>query len=93
MDTGSLRPTVVEVSLARLAENYRAIQAAVKSCGLPEGVFSLLLGGIETGEMLVRDPRMRAVGFTGSRVQKHPLPLKTSANKPAAIKRAFIVQR
>ncbi len=29
MDTGSLRPTVVEVSLARLAENYRAIQAAV----------------------------------------------------------------
>ena len=28
-DTGSLRPTVVEVSLARLAENYRAIQAAV----------------------------------------------------------------
>ena len=29
MDTGSLRPTVVEVSLARLAENFRAIQAAV----------------------------------------------------------------
>ena len=46
----------------------RAIQAAVKSCGLPEGVFSLLLGGIETGEMLIRDPRIKAVGFTGSRV-------------------------
>lgn len=29
MDTGSLRPTVVEVSLARLAENFRAIQGAV----------------------------------------------------------------
>jgi alanine racemase len=29
VDTGSLRPTVVEVSLARLAENFRAIQAAV----------------------------------------------------------------
>ncbi|MGH7299165.1 MAG: alanine racemase [Candidatus Rokuibacteriota bacterium] len=29
MDTGSLRPTVIEVSLARLAENFRAIQAAV----------------------------------------------------------------
>ena len=29
MDTGSLRPTVVEVSLACLAENFRAIQAAV----------------------------------------------------------------
>lgn len=29
MDTGSLRPTVVEISLARLADNMRAIQAAV----------------------------------------------------------------
>jgi alanine racemase len=29
VDTGSLRPTVVEVSLARLADNFRAIQAAV----------------------------------------------------------------
>lgn len=29
MDTRSLRPTVVEVSLDRLAENFRAIQAAV----------------------------------------------------------------
>ncbi|HXI20920.1 MAG TPA: alanine racemase, partial [Gemmatimonadales bacterium] len=29
MDTGALRPTVVEVSLARLAENFRAIEAAV----------------------------------------------------------------
>jgi len=29
VDTGSLRPTVLEVSLARLAENFRAIQAAV----------------------------------------------------------------
>ncbi|HEY7253020.1 MAG TPA: alanine racemase [Methylomirabilota bacterium] len=29
MDQGSLRPTIVEVSLARLADNFRAIQAAV----------------------------------------------------------------
>ena len=29
MDQGALRPTVVEVSLDRLAENFRAIQAAV----------------------------------------------------------------
>jgi alanine racemase len=29
MDTSIMRPTVVEVSLARLAENFRAIQAAV----------------------------------------------------------------
>jgi alpha-ketoglutaric semialdehyde dehydrogenase len=45
----------------------RAIQAAVRQCGMPEGVFSLLLGGIETGAGLVQDPRIKAVGFTGSR--------------------------
>jgi len=45
----------------------RAIQAAVASCGLPEGVFSLLLGAVETGATLVADPRIKAVGFTGSR--------------------------
>src|SRR3954451_9862000 len=45
----------------------QAIQAAVSSSGLPEGVFSLLLGEIETGSALVADPRIKAVGFTGSR--------------------------
>jgi alanine racemase len=30
VDTGSLRPTVVEISLARLADNLRAIEAAVR---------------------------------------------------------------
>jgi 2,5-dioxopentanoate dehydrogenase len=45
----------------------QAIQAAVASCGLPDGVFSLLLGAIETGSALVADPRIKAVGFTGSR--------------------------
>lgn len=46
----------------------RAIARAVKDCGLPEGVFSLLYGaGNEMGIALVRDPRIRAVGFTGSR--------------------------
>ncbi|WFF41470.1 aldehyde dehydrogenase (NADP(+)) [Salinicola endophyticus] len=46
----------------------RAIQAAVKQCGLPEGVFSLLFGsGREVGQALVTDPRVKAAGFTGSR--------------------------
>lgn len=46
----------------------RAIQAAVAESGLPEGVFSLLFGGGEVlGTALVRDPRVKAVGFTGSR--------------------------
>jgi len=46
----------------------RAIQAAVKEAGLPEGVFSFLPGTTnELGGALVADPRIRAVGFTGSR--------------------------
>ncbi|PSJ22017.1 aldehyde dehydrogenase (NADP(+)), partial [Halomonas sp. ND22Bw] len=37
-------------------------------CELPEGVFSLLYGsGREVGQALVRDARIKAVGFTGSR--------------------------
>lgn len=46
----------------------RAIQNAVDKCHLPEGVFSLLYGsGNELGQALVSDPRIKAVGFTGSR--------------------------
>jgi len=46
----------------------RAIQAAVKACGLHEGVFSMLYGaGNWLGGALVADPRIKAVGFTGSR--------------------------
>lgn len=46
----------------------RAVQAAVASSGLPEGVFSLLQGaGNALGAALVADPRIASVGFTGSR--------------------------
>ncbi|GAB7036851.1 MULTISPECIES: aldehyde dehydrogenase (NADP(+)) [Catenuloplanes] len=46
----------------------RVVQAAVAKHGLPEGVFSMLFGsGREVGIALVTDPRIRAVGFTGSR--------------------------
>lgn len=46
----------------------RAIQSAVKRCGMPEGTFSLLfVSGYELGQKLVADPRIKAVGFTGSR--------------------------
>ena len=46
----------------------RAIQKAVKSCGLPEGVFSLLFDtGRSISQALVADPRIKAVGLTGSR--------------------------
>jgi len=46
----------------------RAIRAAVEACGMPQGVFGHLVGpGIELGQALVQDPRIAAVGFTGSR--------------------------
>lgn len=46
----------------------RAIQSAVKKCGLPEGTFSLLGGPDYTlGAELVRHPAIMAVGYTGSR--------------------------
>ena len=46
----------------------KAVVAAVESCGLPEGTFSLLYGGGRTvGQQLVGHPALKAVGFTGSR--------------------------
>ncbi|WP_028659896.1 aldehyde dehydrogenase (NADP(+)) [Nocardioides insulae] len=46
----------------------QAIRAAVQRHGLPEGTFSLLQGASnELGAALVTDPRIAAVGFTGSR--------------------------
>jgi NADP-dependent aldehyde dehydrogenase len=46
----------------------RAIHAAVERCALPAGTFALLFGsGTEIGAALVADPRVAAVGFTGSR--------------------------
>lgn len=44
-----------------------AIHAAIKSCGLHAGVFSLVQGDtIEVGQTLVQHPLICAVGFTGS---------------------------
>jgi alpha-ketoglutaric semialdehyde dehydrogenase len=46
----------------------RAIVDAVADSGLPAGTFSLLFGsGPGLGTALVTDPRIKAVGFTGSR--------------------------
>ena len=45
----------------------RAIRAAVAQCGLPEGVLSYLSASREVAQTLVADPRIKAVGFTGSR--------------------------
>lgn len=44
-----------------------AILAAIETCGMPKGVFSLIQGGNrEVGSALVRHPLINAVGFTGS---------------------------
>lgn len=46
----------------------RAVRVAVEEAGLPGGVFSLLFdAGHAIGQALVSDPRVMAVGFTGSR--------------------------
>jgi NADP-dependent aldehyde dehydrogenase len=43
------------------------VRAAVAESGLPEGSFSLLFdAGFEVGQALVKHPKVKAVGFTGS---------------------------
>lgn len=44
-----------------------AVTRAVEKSSLPAGTFSFVLGGVEVGQELVTDPRIAAVGFTGSR--------------------------
>ncbi|TVV74157.1 aldehyde dehydrogenase (NADP(+)) [Sphingomonas solaris] len=66
-----------------------AIRRAVSASGLPEGVFSHLVGaGNALGAALVQDPRIAAVGFTGSRggglalvklAQARPVPIPVYA--------------
>jgi NADP-dependent aldehyde dehydrogenase len=63
----------------------RAVQRAVEKSDLPEGVFSLLFGsGREVGQALVADPRIQAVGFTGSRSGGTAL-MKTAQSRPQPI--------
>lgn len=45
----------------------RAILKAAAKTGMPEGVFSTLIGEADTGAALVKHPGIKAVGFTGSR--------------------------
>jgi NADP-dependent aldehyde dehydrogenase len=63
----------------------RAVQRAVKEQGLHEGVFSLLFGsGNIVGSGLVRDARIKAAGFTGSRKGGLAL-LAIAQNRPEPI--------
>lgn len=61
------------------------LQESVRECGLPEGVFSLLLdSGNEVGVALVKHPRVKAVGFTGSRKGGRAL-MDVAAERPDPI--------
>jgi alpha-ketoglutaric semialdehyde dehydrogenase len=63
----------------------RAITEAVSDAGLPAGTFSLLFGsGPELGIALVTDPRIKAVGFTGSRTAGTAL-VAAAAGRPEPI--------
>jgi 2,5-dioxopentanoate dehydrogenase len=65
----------------------RVVQKAVGDCGLPEGVFSLLVGGgSSVGEVLVQHPAIQAVGFTGSRrVGRHLVALAAAREVPIPV--------
>lgn len=63
----------------------RAIRAAAQSCGLHEGVFSLVFGaGNDIGLALVNHPLIKAVGFTGSRAGGTAL-MRAAAARPEPI--------
>jgi NADP-dependent aldehyde dehydrogenase len=81
-------PVVVKAHLAHLGTSElvgRVIQEAVATCGLHEGVFSLLVGeGNAIGEALVAHSAIKAVGFTGSRRGGVAL-MKIASNRPVPI--------
>ncbi|MBG6185002.1 NADP-dependent aldehyde dehydrogenase [Arthrobacter sp. CAN_A214] len=63
----------------------QAITQAVQDSALPAGVFSLVFGaGRSIGQALVADPRIKAVGFTGSRSGGLAL-MATAAARPEPI--------
>ena len=63
----------------------QALSAAVAEHDLPAGVFSLVFGpGTAVGQQLVSDPRIKAVGFTGSRSGGTAL-MATAAARPEPV--------
>lgn len=63
----------------------RAVLEAVEASGMPDGTFALLFDDAhEVGAALVRDPRVRAVGFTGSRAGGQAL-MALAAARPVPI--------
>ncbi len=62
-----------------------AVADAARDCGMPEGVFSLIFSsGYDIGQALVRNPEIKAVGFTGSRAGGRAL-MDIAAARPEPI--------
>lgn len=62
-------PVIIKGHESHLGTNElvsKAILAAAEKTGMPEGVFSMVNGGIPVGQQLVKHPAVKAVGFTGS---------------------------
>ena len=64
-------PVVVKAHSAHLGTSElvgKAVRQAAEECGMPDGVFSMLIGeGRVAGQALAAHPAIKAVGFTGSR--------------------------
>ena len=61
------------------------VREAVRECGMPEGVFSLLFGsGAQIGTALMKHPLVKAGGFTGSRAAGRVL-MDVAAARPEPI--------
>ncbi len=62
-------PVIVKGHEAHLGTNDMVTQAVLRAAektNMPDGVFSMVNGGIATGQQLVKHPAIKAVGFTGS---------------------------
>lgn len=62
-------PVIVKGHESHLGTNElvsKAILAAAERTGMPDGVFSMVNGGIPVGQQLVKHRDVKAVGFTGS---------------------------
>ncbi|WP_290707110.1 aldehyde dehydrogenase (NADP(+)) [Flavihumibacter sp. CACIAM 22H1] len=63
-------PVIVKAHGSHLGTNEliaQAVQRAAILCGMPNGVFSALVGeGAILGQQLAKDARIKAIGFTGS---------------------------
>jgi aldehyde dehydrogenase (NAD+) len=69
-------PEMGPFALMRLAEVFQA-------AGLPDGVLSVLAGGPEVGEALIRHPDVHKVSFTGGlEIAKRVMALAAESTKP-----------